>query len=114
MHETVFINEIFTILKQKLDKNNISAKVTVNVRLSPFSHVAFESLQESFKELRGGNFKNVSLNILPLEITLECKDCKRRSSIIKEIFSCPFCGSMNVGIQMDKEFFVESIEVESE
>jgi Zn finger protein HypA/HybF involved in hydrogenase expression len=112
MHETRFINEIFTVLKQKLGA--ASGQVVVNARLSPFSHVADRSLQESFKELiKGKNFKNVRLKVLPLEILLECKNCKRSARITKKVFGCPFCKSADVDIQMDKEFFVESIEIES-
>ncbi len=112
MHETIFINEIFTVLKQELGEDAASGQVVVNVRLSPFSHVAAESLQESFKELiKGGNSKNVRLKILPLEILLECKNCKRSTRITKRVFGCPFCNSADVNIQMDKEFFVESIEI---
>ena len=111
MHETRFINEIFTVLKQELSKATASGQIVVNIRLSPFSHVAARSLQESFKELiKGENLKNVRLKILPLEVLLECKDCKRSTRITKRVFGCPFCNSADVNIQMDKEFFVESIE----
>lgn len=112
MHETRFIGEIFTVLKQKLGEDAISGKVVVNIRLSPFSHVTAENLQASFKELiKGENFKNVRLKILPLEILLECKNCKRNTRIAKRVFNCPFCDSADVNIQMDKEFFIESIEM---
>jgi Zn finger protein HypA/HybF involved in hydrogenase expression len=113
MHETRFINEIFIVLKEKLGEDAASGQVVVNVRLSPFSHVAAESLQASFKELiKGGNFKNVRLKVLPLEILLECRNCKRRSHITKRVFGCPICNSADVNIQMAKEFFVESVEIE--
>lgn len=112
MHETRFINEIFAVLKQKVNKDMASGQVVVNARLSPFSHVTIESLQESFKELiKRGNFDNVWLNVLPLEILLECKNCKHSNRITQKVFSCPFCGSADINVQMDKEFFVESIEI---
>jgi len=112
MHETRFINEIFTVLKQELGEDAASGQVVVNVRLSPFSHVAAESLQESFKELiKGGNSKNVRLKILPLEILLECKNCKRSTRITKRVFGCPFCNSADVNVHLNKEFFVESMEI---
>jgi len=112
MHETRFINEIFAVLKEKLAEEKATEQVVVNVRLSPFSHVAAESLQASFKELiKGENFKNARLKVLPLEILLECKNCKRTTRITKRVFGCPFCESTDVNIQMDKEFFVESIEI---
>jgi len=113
MHETIFINEIFSVLKEKLAKEKAVGRVVVNVRLSPFSHVAAEGLQGSFKELiKGESFKNVRLKILPLEILLECKSCKRSTRITERVFACHFCNSADVNIQMDKEFFVESIEIE--
>ena len=113
MHETRFVNEIFAVLNQRLGKNTAAMRVLVNVRLSPFSHVAAETLRESFNVLvKEGSFKAIALNVLPLELPLECKNCKRSAHITKKVFECPFCGSADIDIQMDKEFFVESIEVE--
>ncbi len=112
MHETRFINEIFTVLREKLCKERVGQQVIVNARLSPFSHVSVEGLQGSFKELiKGEKLKNVRLEVLPLEILLECKNCKRTTRITKRVFGCPFCDSADVNIQMDKEFFVESLEI---
>lgn len=112
MHETRFVNEIFAVLKRKLPEDMASGRISVNVRLSPFSHVAPETLRESFNVLvQGEKFKAVSLNILPLELPLECKNCKRSTHITKKVFECPFCGSADIDIKMGKEFFVESIEV---
>jgi len=114
MHETRFINEIFSVLNEKLGGDAASERVIANVRLSPFSHVSVETLQGSFKELtKKGNFKNARLKILPLEILLECKNCKRVTRVTKKVFGCPVCNSADVNIQMDKEFFIESIEIES-
>lgn len=112
MHETRFINEIFAVLEHRLGENIVSGQIVVNVRLSPFSHVNAENLQGSFKELiKRKGVKNVCLKILPLEILLECKNCKRSSRITTRVFDCPFCKSADVNIQMDKEFFVELIEI---
>ena len=54
----------------------------------------------------------MSLNILPLELPLVCKNCKRSTHITEKVFECPFCGSADIDIKMDKEFFVESIDIE--
>jgi Zn finger protein HypA/HybF involved in hydrogenase expression len=107
MHETVFMNEISNALKQELDKDVLYKRIVVNVRLSSFSHVAAESLREFFGELvKGKSYENASLNVIPLEIGIECGNCKRRTRVGKKIFGCPFCGSANISVQMDKEFFV--------
>jgi Zn finger protein HypA/HybF involved in hydrogenase expression len=87
----------------------------VNVRLSPFSHVSAEGLLKTFREMVGAeSYGSVSLNVLPLGIPLECKSCGRNTYVDKKIFGCPFCGSANISLQMDVEFFVESVEKESE
>jgi len=113
MHETRFVNEILAVLKQEIDRDMKAGRVLVNVRLSPFSHVSAETLKESFNVLiKNEHFKTASLKVLPLEIPFKCGNCKRSAIITKKMFECPFCGGADVDIQMDKEFFVESIEVE--
>jgi len=111
MHETRFVNEIFSVLKQKIGDDVKAGRGLVNVRLSPFSHVSAETLRESFNVLiKDGHFKTASLKVLPLEMPFQCGNCKRSATIAKKMFECPFCGSADINIQMDKEFFVESIE----
>ncbi|MCM8787721.1 MAG: hydrogenase/urease maturation nickel metallochaperone HypA [Candidatus Omnitrophica bacterium] len=113
MHETKFVSQIFAVLTQKLDKSSILKKITVTVRLSPFSHVSAKTLKETFKQLaEGKNFKNIELKVLPLQLLLDCKNCKRTVFIMEKKFICPFCNSSNIEIKMDKEFFIETIEVE--
>lgn len=115
MHETRFINEIFTVLDQELKQRKPVGQVVANVRLSPFSHVSAGNLQDSFLELtKEKGLDYVQLKIFPLEALLECKKCQKTSRITKREFSCPFCNSADINIRMDKEFYVESIEVEIE
>jgi len=111
MHETRFINEIITVLRKEYGKIRGATAAIVNVRLSPFSHVTAEGLRMSFKELiKAEAFQRIQLKISPLEILLECKDCNHSVTINKKVFACPVCNSSNLKIQMDKEFFIESIE----
>ena len=113
MHETRFVNEILAVLRQEIDHDMKAGRILANVRLSPFSHVSAETLKESFNVLiKNEHFKTASLKVLPLEIPFKCGNCKRSAIITKKMFECPFCGGADVDIQMDKEFFVESIEVE--
>jgi len=113
MHETRFVKEIFAALRKGLAEYPDAGRISINARLSPFSHVTDTSLRESFDMLlKEEKFSSVSLNILPLELPLECKNCRRATRITEKIFECPFCGSADIDIRMDKEFFVESIEAE--
>ena len=113
MHETKFVNEILTVLKNNLDKGTALSNAVVNIKLSPFSHVTAERLQETFKEFsRGGDLKEIRLNIIPLEVTMYCKNCKSISKVSQATLNCVYCASPDLDIQIDREFFVESIELE--
>jgi len=115
MHETKFVNEILTILRNKLGKSVPFSNVVVNVRLSPFSHVTSKRLRETFKELsKESAFENIRLNINPLDLTLNCRSCKKTARIIKPAFICPHCNSNDINIEFDKEFFIESVESQNE
>lgn len=113
MHETKFVNEILAVLKEKIGNDIKTERILVNVRLSPFSHVSAEALTETFNMLvMAQYYKKASINVRPLEIPFECGSCKRSGTITKKMFECPFCGSLDINVHMDKEFFVESIEIE--
>ena len=113
MHETKFVNEILNILENNLDKGILLRNTVVNIRLSPFSHVTSERLQETFKEFsKETDFKEVKLNIIPLEVTVYCKNCKSISKVSKVALNCVYCGGLDLDIQIEREFFVESIELE--
>lgn len=123
MHETKFVHEILNALKNNLDKlsfcvqepgkHTVLRNAVVNVRLSPFSHVTSQGLEETFKEFsRETDFKEVRLNIVPLEIRICCKNCKGTSKVSQAVLSCAYCGSADLDIQIDREFFIESIELE--
>jgi len=111
MHEIRFANEIVAILKEKLTQNK-DAQATVNVRLSAFSHVQPETLKNTFAQLCvAEGFKNTQIKVLALDLHLECRACKKRATVQQRTFLCPFCHSPDIAIRLDKEFFIESIEI---
>ena len=113
MHETKFTNEILMILDAKVDQKMRACPVVVNVRLSRFSHVTPKHLNETFKHLVDKEkFINVKLDIKPIEFDLNCRGCKKVSKCTEVIFNCPICGSADFDIKKDREFFVESLDVE--
>ncbi len=111
MHETLFVNEIFSVLK-RLNKNTINNVVCVNVKLSPLSHVSKENLLNTYQELaRGSGFEHIKLKIEPLSLSLRCHSCKNISTILSPTFECPHCNSQDIELNFDKEFVIESIEI---
>ena len=113
MHETRFANEIIFHLKDMLAQHASFKSVLVNVSLSPFSHVTSEGLRGTFEllaEVEG--FKNVNLQIKPLMLQISCKDCRNTFGSQQMTFHCPRCLSTNIDIKREKEFSIDSIEIE--
>ncbi|MGE4356971.1 MAG: hydrogenase/urease maturation nickel metallochaperone HypA [Candidatus Omnitrophota bacterium] len=116
MHDTTFANEILKFLKSVLPKDSIQKKIIVNVKLNPFSHVSPKNLEEAFNNLiTNSEFKGAKIVITPLEILIKCKRCGGISYIKRPQLKCQQCGSDNLEISnIDKEFFIESIELHGE
>ena len=118
MHDLKFASEAVFILKRevaKLGKAAESKPITVNIALSPLSHVKPEGFKETFRhvlEQEAKNIKNVKLNIKPMQFDLYCRACKKLSRISAPAVNCPACKSADIEFEMEKEFFVDSIEVE--
>lgn len=118
MHDLKFANEAVFILKReiaKLGKAAESKAITVNVALSPLSHVKPEGFRETFKQVlehEAKGLKNVKLNVRPMQFDLYCRACKKLSKVSEPTLECPECKSRDLEVEMGKEFFVDSIEVE--
>lgn len=112
MHETVFVNEVFSALKNRFSNDTINSIVSVNVKLSPLSHVAKEGLLNTYRELaKGSGFEHIKLNVEPLDLLLRCRSCKNISTVSSPTFKCPRCNSQDIELNFDKEFIIESIEI---
>ena len=114
MHDLMFTKEILSALDGKI--NSIpkgSGIVAVNVSLSPLSHVKPETLTETFKAMtKGTRLENVALNIKVLQLEIECRSCKHNFRVNKPTTKCVKCDASDLDIVFNKEFLVDSIEVE--
>jgi len=115
MHDLKFANEILYFLNKRCVKDPGSAAykaTTINVRLSPFSHVTPEGLTEAFAQLSASeNLNKVCLNIKLLEFELICRSCEAVTKSSEIIFSCPKCEGQDFDIRKEHEFMIDSVEV---
>lgn len=113
MHDLKFANEVLFVLRKNVGDLGKGKRVTVHARLSPFSHVTPEGLRQTFGQLAGGTeFTAARLDIQPLPFELLCRRCGRLSKAEAVLFACPHCTSADFDINKEKEFFVESVEIE--
>lgn len=114
MHDIVFSKEIIRVIAEKRRKFPKGSKITVvHVFLSPLSHVTARSLSEAFKQMTSGtDLEGVSLAVKPLPVKMKCSGCGGIFTVTEPTFECRMCQSSDIGIEDNREFTVESLEVE--
>jgi len=112
MHDIWFASKIIVLLKEKIKADKKTQHITVNVKLSPLSHVTEESLLNAFNTLsEKEGFGDVILNIKRGGVRIICKKCNAVLEIAKPATECPKCGWPELEIEDNEEFVVESLEV---
>ena len=112
MHDIWFASKIILLLRDKISEVSRAKKVTVNVVLSPFTHVTRESLTEAFKMLSSReNLGNVELSIATSGVSIKCGKCGVTSEVTRPVSACPKCGSADLEIGNVEEFVIESLEI---
>jgi hydrogenase nickel incorporation protein HypA/HybF len=114
MHDLMFTKEILSALNDKINTIPKGSKiVAVNAALSPLSHVKPETLTETFKTMtKGTKFENVAINIKTLQLEIKCRSCKHTFAVDKPTTKCIKCNDSDLDIVYNKEFLVDSIEIE--
>jgi len=113
MHDLTFCNEILSALNDKTRKISKGYAIkSVKVSLSPLSHVAPETLKETFAAVsKDTPFSKVKLTVSACRLGIKCDSCKKGFKVSKPAFTCPECGSQSLNIIYQKEFTVDAIDV---
>jgi hydrogenase nickel insertion protein HypA len=115
MHDLTFTKEIIDALNTRQNGLPDGSRITsVNAALSPLSHVKPETLTETFKAMtKGTEFDKVDLNIKVLKLDIICRTCKHAFQIDKPTTRCVKCNDSDLDIVFNKEFVINSIDVEA-
>lgn len=112
MHDLTYANQILDGIKKKAPDNSKAGAITVDVYLSPFSHVTPKRLKDVFKLIADDeDYSNVILNVHPLEFCVHCKKCGQTWKSAKPTFKCPACDSSDYDLGKWEEFYIDSIHV---
>lgn len=114
MHDIWFATKIIALLKTKVKRSGDYKRVTVNIVLSPFTHVTPESLSLAFSAINTGEggFKDVVLNIEKGKVSIKCKKCGSVTATCKPITACPYCSSGDFELESAEDFQIVSVEIE--
>lgn len=112
MHELSIAQEIFSIIQQNVETDNLVSVKNVKVKIGKLSSILPASLLFCFDAIKTDTpLKNTELIIIHIPILIECFDCKTISEIEPPVFSCPKCGNANIKMTGGSELLVEEIEL---
>lgn len=114
MHEIGLASEIVRAIRDKLKEMKVEGRVSkINLRILKSAAVSPGSLRHHFWALaEATGFENAVLSIEEASVFGVCQSCGLFLAINEEELTCPTCRTSKVGVVLDQQVIVESIEVE--
>ncbi len=114
MHEIGLARDVIQAVKDKLKEMKVEGRVSkINLRILKSAAVSPESLRHHFWALaEATGFENAVLSIEEASVFGVCQSCGLFLAINEEELTCPTCRISMVGVVLDQQMVVESIEVE--
>ena len=110
MHELGIVLEIFELIEEISQEQNLKEISSVTVEVGELSGVIPEYLAECWKAARlSSQFEHTELNLITIPATALCA-CGQEYEMTKNSRICPYCHKTDYTIQHGREFMVKEIE----
>jgi hydrogenase nickel incorporation protein HypA/HybF len=114
MHEYAVTQSIIRIAVTEAERVGAKKVTAINLVIGDLSTVVDDSVRLYFSIIAAGtSAEGAELNFRRIRAEFFCKHCEK--SFVKPAhgFDCPICGNYGTPTDVGKEFYVESIEVDS-
>jgi hydrogenase nickel incorporation protein HypA/HybF len=111
MHELAIAQNIKESVERELETHAELKKILcIKVVIGGMHAVVPEALRFNFSIVcRESRLEDAELAITEIPVKGDCGSCGKDFEIRDHLFSCPFCGSVDISIRGGNEFFIESI-----
>jgi hydrogenase nickel incorporation protein HypA/HybF len=114
MHELSVTEQILRITLEHARQADANQVLSVNLIVGDLAGFSGESIQFYFDLLsKGTEAEKAILSITRVPTRARCKACQEEFSPDRMNWACPRCGGLMDEVVSGKEFYIESIEVES-
>ncbi len=113
MHEFSVTQSLIELCEQEAKKNDLKKVYRIHLRLGKFTGFSSESIKFYFNYLKPETrCQDAEITFEEIPIKVQCRACKKTSTIEEPIMLCPECGGTDIEIISGREFYVDSIEGE--
>lgn len=115
MHELTVTESILEIVIRHGEQAGAQSITDINLVIGDLSSIVDDSVKFYWDMLSEGTIaEGAALHFNRIQTEMECLECQRRYQPAGGDLSCPECASRKVKIISGEEFFVDSIEVETD
>ena len=114
MHELGIAESIAKIVRDEIDRQNLTDVIAVVVRVGALSDVVPEALEFGFEVCtKETNLEGMQLKIERLSAKGRCNGCQRDFEVSENIFLCPNCESFDIKLTQGQELDIAYLETGS-
>ncbi len=114
MHERHLVEALVNEVVRKAKATGAKKVTQVTLIIGELSGLAEESVRLYFEELTQGTLAaGAALIVNPVQAKLRCNTCDMVFDRKIGSFDCPHCGNLGISTGTGKEFYIDSIEIES-
>ena len=113
MHELTVVSNIFKIILETAEKNNLSRISKISLKVGRQRHLAPDLMKFAFDSVSKKTIaEHAILNIEKVDIKMKCRSCSREFVVKDNTYLCISCGSPGLETISGKDLLIESIEGE--
>jgi len=113
MHELTVVSNIFKIVLETAEKNNLIKISTISLKVGRQRHLAPDLMKFAFDSISKNTIaEQAVLNIDRVDIKMRCRSCNAEFIVKDNTYLCISCGSPGLETISGKDLLIESIEGE--
>ena len=113
MHEFSIVNALLDMCEQNAKDHDMAKITKVEIKIGKLSGVEPHLLQSAFDTFKEGSMCDGAELLMHLQdVILYCHTCQKESTIEKNVFECPHCGSTECRVVDGEEMYLMRLEME--
>ena len=110
MHELTIITNIFNIIEEIAEENQLTKITKVTIKIGKLRHVYPEMLQNAFEIVsKDTKAENADLHIKSIRTRVRCKNCGHLF-FVNNNYCCRKCGDYSLEVLEGDEIIIETLE----
>lgn len=113
MHELTVVSNIFKIILETAENNNLSKISKISLKVGRQRHLSSDLMEFAFNSVSNNTIAaGATLDIKKVDIKMLCRSCGRDFIVKDNTYLCIFCGAPGLETISGKDLLIESIEGE--